>query len=61
MGEGCPAGDTLCMVVMADGEWIALLLRGSACCRLKLRDECMGWTDQQRGARQKLIVRNRRL
>jgi len=28
MGEGCPAGDTLRMVVIADGEWIALLLRG---------------------------------
>jgi len=60
MGEGCPAGDTLRMVVVADGEWIALLLWGSACYRLKHRDEWIGWTDQQRAARQKLVVQNRR-
>lgn len=60
MGEGCPAGDTLRMVVVADGEWVALLLWGSACYRLKLRDEWIGWTPQQRSARQKLVVQNRR-
>ena len=60
MGEGCPAGDTLRMVVVADGEWIALLLWGSACYRLKHRDEWIGWTPQQRAARQKLVVQNRR-
>lgn len=60
MGEGCPAGDTLRMVIEADGEWVALLLWGSACYRLKLRDEHIGWTDQQRAARQKLVVQNRR-
>lgn len=60
MGEGSPAGDTLRMVVVADGEWIALLLWGSACYRLKHRDEWIGWTSQQRAARQKLVVQNRR-
>lgn len=60
MGEGCPAGDTLRMVVVADGEWVALLLWGSACYRLKHRDEWIGWTPQQRAARQKLVVQNRR-
>lgn len=60
MGEGCPAGDTLRMVVIANGEWIALLLWGSACYRLKHRDEWIGWTPQQRAARQKLVVQNRR-
>jgi len=60
MGEGTPAGDTLRLVVLADGEWIALLLWGSACYRLKHRDEWIGWTDQQRAARQKLVVQNRR-
>ena len=60
MGEGSPAGDTLRMVVVADGKWIALLLWGSACYRLKHRDEWIGWTDQQRAARQKLVVQNRR-
>jgi hypothetical protein len=60
MGEGCPAGDTLRMVVMVDDKWVALLLWGSACYRLKHRDEWIGWTDQQRAARQKLVVQNRR-
>jgi len=60
MGEGCPAGDTLRMAVVADGEWIALLLWGSACYRLKHRDDWIGWTDQQRAARQKLVIQNRR-
>lgn len=60
MGEGCPAGDTLRMVGVADDKWIALLLWGSACYRLKHRDEWIGWTDQQRAARQKLVVQNRR-
>ena len=60
MGEGSPAGDTLRMVATLDGEWIALLLWGSACYRLKHRDQWIGWTDQQRAARQKLVVQNRR-
>jgi hypothetical protein len=60
MGEGCPAGDTLRMVVMVDDKWVALLLWGSASYRLKHRDEWIGWTDQQRAARQKLVVQNRR-
>ena len=60
MGEGSPAGDTMRMVIEVDGEWIALLLWGSACYRLKPRDEWIGWTDQQRAARQKLVVQNRR-
>ena len=60
MGEGCPAGDTLRMVVIANGEWIALLLWGSACYRLKHRDDWIGWTPQQRATRQKLVVQNRR-
>ncbi len=44
MGDGCPAGDTLRMVVMADEKWIALLLWGSACYRLKHRDDWIGWS-----------------
>jgi hypothetical protein len=37
-----------------------LLLWGSACSRLKHRDEWIGWTGQQRAAWQKLVVQNRR-
>jgi hypothetical protein len=60
MGEGRPAGDTLRMVVECDGEWVALLLWGSAAYRLKDRDEFIGWNNAQRAARQKLVVQNRR-
>ncbi len=60
MGEGCPGGDTMRMVLVEDGKWVALLLWGSACYHLKPRDQWIGWTDQQRAARQKLIVQNRR-
>jgi hypothetical protein len=60
MGEGRPAGDTLRMAVECDGEWVALLLWGSAAYRLKDRDEFIGWNNTQRAARQKLVVQNRR-
>ena len=60
MGDGCPAGDTLRLAVIADDEWVTLFLWGSACYRLKDRDQWIGWTDQQRAARQKLVVQNRR-
>lgn len=60
MGEGRPAGDTLRMAGVLDGEWVALLLWGSAAYRLKDRDEFIGWNNAQRAARQKLVVQNRR-
>lgn len=60
MGEGHAAGDTLRLVVEADGEWVALFLWGSAAYRLKDRDEWIGWNEAQRAQRQKLIVQNRR-
>jgi hypothetical protein len=60
MGEGHPAGDTLRMAVECDGQWVALLLWGSAAYRLKDRDEFIGWSPAQRAARQKLVVQNRR-
>jgi hypothetical protein len=60
LGEGHPAGDTMRMVAELDGEWIGLLMWGSACYRLKPRDEFIGWTPTQRAQRQKLVVQNRR-
>jgi hypothetical protein len=60
MGEGRPGGDTLRLIVEVEGEWIALLLWGSAAYRLKDRDEYIGWTPTQRAQRQKLVVQNRR-
>ncbi|MEE4236248.1 MAG: ISAs1 family transposase [Anderseniella sp.] len=59
LGEGHSAGDTLRMVAERDGEWVGLLMWGSACYRLKPRDEFIGWTATQRARRQKLVVQNR--
>jgi hypothetical protein len=60
LGEGHPAGDTMRMVAELGGEWVGLLMWGSACYRLKPRDEFIGWTPTQRAQRQKLVVQNRR-
>ncbi len=56
LGEGHSAGDTLRMVAERGGEWVGLLMWGSACYRLKPRDEFIGWTSTQRARRQKLVV-----
>ena len=60
LGEGHPAGDTMRMAAEWDGEWVGLLMWGSACYRLKPRDAFIGWTPTQRAQRQKLVVQNRR-
>jgi len=60
MGEGHAGGDTLRLVVECEGDWIALLLWGSAAYRLKHRDAYIGWSNPQRAQRQKLVVQNRR-
>lgn len=60
LGEGHPAGDTMRMVAELEDEWVGLLMWGSACYRLKPRDEFIGWTPTQRAQRQKLVVQNRR-
>jgi hypothetical protein len=60
LGKGHPAGDTMRMVAEIEGEWVGLLMWGSAAYRLKPRDEFIGWTPTQRAQRQKLVVQNRR-
>jgi hypothetical protein len=60
MGETRSGGDTLRLVVEEGGEWKALMVWGSACYRLKDRDEWIGWTPTTRAVRQKLLVQNRR-
>lgn len=60
LGDGHSAGDTMRMVAERDGDWVGLLMWGSACYRLKPRDEFIGWTATQRARRQKLVVQNRR-
>jgi hypothetical protein len=60
MGETRSGGDTLRLVIEEDGAWKALMVWGSACYRLKDRDEWIGWTPTTRAERQKLVVQNRR-
>lgn len=60
LGETRPVGDAMRMVALVEGEWVGLLMWGSAAYRLKPRDAFIGWTPTQRSLRQKLIVQNRR-
>jgi len=60
LGESRPVGDTMRMVAEIEGQWVGLLMWGSAAYRLKDRDTFIGWTPTQRAQRQKLVVQNRR-
>lgn len=60
MGETRSGGDTMRLVFEEDGAWVALMVWGSACYRLKDRDAHIGWTPRLRAQRQKLVVMNRR-
>jgi hypothetical protein len=60
LGESRPVGDSLRLVAQKEGEWVGLLMWGSAAYRLKDRDQYIGWTPVLRAQRQKLIVQNRR-
>ena len=59
-GERRPVGDAVRMAAEIDGEWVGLLMWGSAAYRLKPRDAFIGWSPTQRARRQKLVVQNRR-
>lgn len=60
LGESRPVGDAMRMVAEIEGEWVGLLMWGSAAYRLKPRDEFISWTATQRAQRQKLVAQNRR-
>lgn len=61
LGKTHSGGDTLRLVFENEsGEWLAIMVWGSACYRLKPRDEFIGWTPTLRASRQKLVVNNRR-
>jgi len=61
LGKTHSGGDTLRLVFENEfGEWLAIMVWGSACYRLKPRDEFIGWTPTLRASRQKLVINNRR-
>ena len=59
-GETHSGGDTMRLVFKEDGEWVALMVWGSACYHLKPRDAYVGWANPIRAERLKLVVNNRR-
>lgn len=60
IGKSASVGDSMRTIAEIDGEWVGLLMWGSACYCIKDRDLFVGWTNVQRAQRQKLIVQNRR-
>jgi len=61
MGETHSGGDTMRIVFESeDGNWLALMVWGSAVYHLRPRDEYIGWNMALRAARQKLVINNRR-
>lgn len=59
-GKTHSGGDTLRLVIEDDGEWVALMVWGSACFHLKPRDTFIGWPASLQAERLKLVVNNRR-
>ncbi len=45
MGETHSGGDTMRLVFEEDGKWVALMVWGSACYHIKLRDAYVGWAN----------------
>lgn len=61
LGKTHSGGDTMRLVFENErGDWVALMVWGSACYRLKPRDEFIGWSPSMRAKRQKLVINNRR-
>jgi len=60
LGASPPVGDFLRQAVVRDGEWVALLVWGSAALKLREREKWIGWNAAMALERLKLVVQNRR-
>lgn len=60
LGASPPAGDFLRQVIVRDGQWVALLVWGSAALKLRDREKWIGWNAAMALERLKLVVQNRR-
>lgn len=60
IGKSRSVGDSMRTIAEIDGQWVGLLMWGSACYSIKDRDDFIGWSNVQRAQRQKLVVQNRR-
>ena len=53
-------GERLCYVVEHRGQWLALLGWSAAAYHIRARDQWIGWSDNQRRARLRLLANNAR-
>ena len=53
-------GERLCYVVEFQGQWLALLGWSAAVYHIRARDQWIGWNDNQRRARLRLVANNAR-
>lgn len=53
-------GERLCYVVEYQGQWLALLGWSAAAYHIRARDQWIGWNDNQRRARLRLVANNAR-
>ena len=53
-------GERLCYVLKYQGQWLALLGWSAAAYHLRVRDRWIGWDDNQRRARLRLVANNAR-
>ncbi len=51
-------GEQLRYVAQYQGQWVALMIWSAGAYKLKLREEWIGWTDQQKQRRLPLVVNN---
>lgn len=60
LGASPPVGDFLRQVVVREGQWVALLVWGSAALKMRDREKWIGWNAAMALERLKLVVQNRR-
>src|ERR1035437_1059962 len=60
LGNAQWVGEQLRYVAEYQGQWVALMSWRAAAYKLKLREEWIGWSDQQKQRRLPLVVNNSR-
>ena len=58
LGRPDMVGEVLCYVATVDGEWAALIGWASAALPVKVRDQGIGWSDEQRHRRLRFVANN---
>lgn len=58
LGRPEMVGEALCYVATVDDEWAALIGWASAALQVKVRDQWIGWSDDQRHRRLRFVANN---